>query len=144
MIVKIAVLQTVGVRSGEITLPAWEVMVAAVSGNKSFLEEAGENQPQGFDCRGWKEGQDSAEREPWETVGEQETGGWWDPCAETARRERAAVPKAEIQGAERTLDLGRKKSLRTPGSSVRLCHIPTYNGTVRSCALREGSEVPGE
>lgn len=47
-------------------------------------------------------------------VGEQETGGWWDPCAERARRKRAAVPKAEIQGAERTLDLGKKESLRTP------------------------------
>lgn len=77
-------------------------------------------------------------------MGEQETGGWWDARAEAARRERAAVPRAEIQGLERTLDLGRKKSLRAPGSCVLLFHIPTYNCTVRSCALREGSEVPRE
>lgn len=56
------------------------------------------------------------EREPWETVGEQATAGQQDPRAETARRERAALPRAEIQGAERTLDLGRKKSLRTQGA----------------------------
>lgn len=67
-------------------------------------------------------------------VGKQETGGWWDSCAETARRERAAVPRAEIQGAERTLDLGRRKSLRTPGSSPTFPHPHLQSHREKLCS----------